>query len=416
MATGRDGEGAMGLQIESLYSGRAANGPPLFFPSPEVPAIFNFDQGLAAPETFPRDDLLRLARLVLERDGPEALDYFDPATGYEELVFGYRGLRERLAGRIRATQGRDLGPLGIILTSGSVQGIALAVAGYLDPGDVALVEASSFPYALRYMGMAGGEVRGVPVDDDGMVVEAIPALLDRIAAEGKRVKLAYTIPTFQTPTNTEMPESRRRHLLALAERHRFVIVEDNVYGDLRFDGAELPTLLSLDRSGLVIQCGSFSKIVAPGLRLGWMAGEPAAIGALASVRQDLGVGQWLARVMAEYLAEGLLEPHLERVRAVYKSKCAVAVRAAREHCGAYVRFREPRGSFYLWLEIDDRVDWARAAKLAERQGIFFRPGERFMGEPDGRQFLRLSYSHVAEPVIADGIARLGAILRDCARN
>jgi 2-aminoadipate transaminase len=213
-----------------------------------------------------------------------------------------------------------------------------------------------------------------------------------------------------------MSVSRRHQLLDLAKTHGFVIVEDEVYGDLRFAGEDLPTLLSLDDSGLVIQCGSFSKIVAPGLRLGWMAGDPRAIAGLAAVRQDLGVGQWLARVMDEYLAEGLLEPHLVKARAIYKAKATAAVKAMREHCAPYVKFREPRGSFYLWVEIDNRVDWARAARLAEREGIFFRPGERFMGEPNGRQFLRLAYSHVSEQVIADGIAKLGGILRACARN
>jgi 2-aminoadipate transaminase len=406
----------MGVEIESLFSAVAGDGPPLFFPNPDIPAIFNFDQGLAAPESFPKEDLIRLTKLVLDRDGPDVLDYFDPATGYEELVFGYRQLRIRLAERIKAMQGRDLGPMGVILTSGSVQGISLAVGGYIDPGDVVLVEAASFPYALRFMAMAGAEVRSVPVDHNGMEVEAIPSMIEAIAAGGKRVKMVYTIPTFQTPTNTEMSPSRRHQLLDLAKQHRFVVIEDEVYGDLRFAGDDLPTLLSQDDSGLVIQCGSFSKIVAPGLRLGWMAGDARAIAGLAAVRQDLGVGQWLARVMDEYLKEGLLEPHLVTARAIYKSKASVAVKAMREHCAPYVKFREPRGSFYLWVEIDNRVDWARAARLAEREGIFFRPGERFMGEPNGRRFLRLAYSHVSEQVIADGIAKLGGILRACARN
>jgi 2-aminoadipate transaminase len=406
----------MSIEIEKLYSAVAGDGPPLFFPNPEVPAVFNFDQGLAAPESFPKEDLIRLTRLVLDRDGPDVLDYFDPSTGYEELVFGYRGLRIRLAERLKRMQGRDFGPMGFILTSGSVQGISLAVNGFVNPGDVVLVEAASFPYALRYMSMAGADVRPVSLDHQGMEVETLPELLKAIAAEGKRVKMVYCIPTFQTPTNTEMSISRRRQLIDLAKQHGFIIVEDEVYGDLRFAGEELPTLLSMDDSGLVIQCGSFSKIVAPGLRLGWIAGDPRAIGALAAVRQDLGVGQWLARVMDEYLKEGLLEPHLEKARAIYKSKAATAVKAMKEHCTPYVKFREPRGSFYLWVEIDNRVDWARAARLAEREGIFFRPGERFMGETDGRQFLRLAYSHVSEQVIADGIAKLGGILRACARN
>lgn len=404
----------MSTPIKSLYAAKAGDGPPLFFPNPEVPAVFNFDQGLAAPETFPRDDLVRLMRLVLDRDGPAVLDYFDPATGYEELVYGYRGLREQLALRTQRLQERALDPTGFILTSGSVQGIALAIAGYVNPGDVVVVEASSFPYALRYIEMAGGLVRSVPVDDFGMDVDALEAVLRTSAAQGKRVKMVYTIPTFQLPTGVEMSVPRRKALVALAALHKFVVLEDNVYGDLRFAGSALPTLLSLDQAGLVIQCGSFSKIVAPALRLGWMAGTPDAIGALAAVRQDLGVGQWLARVMSEYLKEGLLDPHLAKVNEVYRRKADTAVKAIRAYCLPYVRFREPRGSFYLWLEIDDRVNWTEAAARAGREGVFFRPGERFMDEPDGRQFLRLAYSHVHESVIHDGIQKLGKILHDCA--
>lgn len=402
----------MTAPVESLRSDLAGNGPPLFFPDPEVPAIFNFDQGLAAPETFPREDLTRLAKLVLQRDGADVLDYFDPDTGYEELVFGYKGLREQIARRIAEKQGVDLGPRGVILTSGSVQGISLAVAGYINKGDVVVVEAASFPYALRFMEMAGADIRTVPVDDNGMDVDALAEILK---AERGRVKMVYTIPTFQTPTATEMSLPRRKQLLALAKEHSFLIMEDNVYGDLRFAGEDLPTLLSLDDTGLVIQCGSFSKIVAPALRLGWIAGPPKAIEALAAVRQDLGVGQWLARVMAEYLAEGLLDPHIAKANQVYKAKAETASRTLREQCGDFVRFTDPQGSFYLWVEIDERIDWDKAAKMAEREGIFFRPGERFMNDTGGRQFLRLAYSHVSEDVIARGLETLGGILRQCTR-
>jgi len=400
----------------SLYSAAARSGPPLFFPDPDVPVSFNFDQGLAAPETFPQAELLRLAQKILSRDGAEALEYFDAATGYEELVFGYKGLREQLAARYLAKDGRRLDPRGIILTSGSVQAIALAISGYLDRGDVAIVEAASFPYALRFMEMAGAEIRTVPVDAEGMDTQALEQLLGTLAAEGRRVKMVYTIATFQLPTGVELSVPRRRHLLELAERFDFMVLEDNVYGELRFAGDPLPSLLGMDTSGRVMQCNAFSKTVAPGLRLGWMAGSPEGIGALAGVRQDLGVSQWLSRLMAEFMAEGLFDPHVAAASAVYGAKCRAAVAAVRAHCGDYVRFREPRGSFYLWLEIDERVDWARAAELAGKQGIFFRPGERFMGEGDGRQYVRLAYSHVTEPVITAGIERLGAILRACARS
>lgn len=403
------------MPIEDLRSKAAGSGPPLFFPDPEVPAIFNFDQGLAAPETFPTEDLVRLARTALDEHGAKVLDYFDPATGYEELVFGFKGLRQQISDRIEATQGKALGTRGVILTSGSVQGIALAANGYINPGDVVVAEAASFPYALRFMQMAGGDLRTVPVDDHGMDIDALERLLEQVKAEGKKVKMVYTIPTFQTPTCTEMSVPRRHQLLDLARRHDFLILEDNVYGDLRFAGEPLPTLLSLDKNDLVIQCGSFSKIVAPALRLGWIAGPAKAIEPLANMRQDLGVGQWHARVMTSYMADGLLDDHIAEVNKVYKSKAETAARAVRDYCGNYVSFRMPQGSFYLWLEIDERVDWQRAAEISAKEGIFFRPGERFMGETNGRQFLRLAYSHVSEDIISRGIKKLGEILSACAR-
>lgn len=401
--------------LQHLYSQAARSGPPLFFPDPEVPVVFNFDQGLAAPETFPSETLMRLARTVLERDGAQALEYFDAATGYEELVFGYRGLRQALAQALHERDGRDIDPTGLILTSGSVQAIALAISAFLDRGDVAIVEAATFPYAVRYMEMAGAEVLSVPVDDDGMDVDALARLLDELRAAGKRVKLVYTIATFQLPTGAVLSLPRRRRLLELADNHDFLVLEDHVYGALRFEGEPVPSLLSLDRAGRVLQADAFSKTIAPGLRLGWMAGHPQAIAALAAVRQDLGVSQWLSRLMTEFLREGLMAPHLARANAVYRRKRDLAVAALREHCGDFVRFRIPQGSFYLWLELADGVDWERVGALTAQRGVFCRPGERFLGE-SGRRFLRLAYSHVAEDVIGPGIAALGEVLQQCARK
>lgn len=398
-----------------LYSRAAQSGPPLFFPDPDVPVVFNFDQGLAAPETFPNADLLRLAREILERDGAAALEYFDADTGYEELVFGYRGLRESLVRLLQERDGKSPDTRGVILTSGSVQAIALAINGYLDPGDVAIVEAASFPYAIRYMEMAGAEVHSVPVDAEGLDVDALETLLSQLAAAGKRIKLVYTIATFQLPTGAVLSLPRRHRLLELASRYDCMILEDHVYGALRFEGEAVPTLLSLDTEGRVLQADAFSKIIAPGLRLGWMAGTPEGIGALAAVRQDLGVSQWLSRLMAAFLDEGLLGPHLERANALYKARRDRAIAALREHCGEFVRFRVPQGSFYLWLELSDGVDWERVGEMAAQRGVFCRPGERFLGD-DGRRFLRLAYSHVDDAVIEPGIAALGEVLRACARN
>jgi 2-aminoadipate transaminase len=400
----------MGVDIRSLYSENARRGVPIFFGSARVPVTYNFDQGLAAAETFPLQELAELARKVLERDGSKALEYGDVSRDYTELVYGYGGLRELLAERIARVQHRRLPPDGIILTSGSVQAIALAASAFLGPGDAAIVEASSFPYGMRYMESAGAVLASAAVDDDGMDVDEVERRLEELSARGLRPKLIYTIATFQLPTGTCLSLPRRRRLVELAKRWNVIVLEDNVYGELRFEGERLPTLLELDDSGLVIQSDSFSKTVVPGIRLGWLAGVPEAIAAVAAVRQDLGVSQWISRIMAEYLAEGRLDRHIEAANRVYKAKRDAAVAALRRHCGDAVRFRVPQGAFYLWLEIGDGIDVDRVRELAALGGVYCRPGEVFTGDASGRRFLRMSYSQIGIDEIERGVAVLGKAL------
>lgn len=397
--------------IESLVSKAVADGPPLFFPQPDVPIEFNFDQGNPARETFPLDDLARLAHLVIDQVGGVAFDYFDPATGYEELVFGFRGLRQDIAERINKRDGTSFGPDSVILTSGSVQGISLLAHGFVNPGDAVFVEAASFPYALRFMESAGAVLYPVRVDEDGMVVEELERAIMSARGAGHPPKLVYTIPTFQLPTGVCMPANRRTELLALADRENLLVHEDNVYAELRYDGESLPTLLSMDTSGRVLQSDSFSKSVAPGLRLGWVAGPVEAIAALGAVREDLGVSQFLARVMSEYIREGLLDSHLAEVRDVYRAKRDAAVRALDAHCRPYVDFRVPDGSFFMWLEISPDVDWDNVAERVKAEGVFCRPGERFSGDDSMRRYLRLAYSNVSVDIIERGIEALGRALK-----
>lgn len=402
----------MPADIRSLYSENARKGAPIFFGSAPVPVTYNFDQGLAAAETFPLRELAELAAKVLERDGSKALEYGDTSRDYSELVYGYLRLRELLAERIARVQQRRLPADGIILTSGSVQAIALAANAFLGKGDAAIVEASSFPYGMRYMESTGAVLATAAVDDDGMDVDEVERRLHELEARGLRPKLIYTIATFQLPTGTCLSLARRRQLLELAKQWNVIVLEDNVYGELRFEGERLPTLLELDDSGLVIQSDSFSKTVVPGVRLGWLAGVPEAIAAVAAVRQDLGASQWLSRVMAEYMAEGKLDPHIEAANRVYKAKRDAAVSALRKHCGDALRFRVPRGGFYLWLEIAPGIDEERVRELAALGGVYCRPGEVFTGDASGRRFLRMSYSQIGIGEIERGVEVLaGALAR-----
>jgi len=414
------------LDPAALYSRLAANGPPLFFPDPPSPVTFNLDQGIPAEETFPVEDLKRLAGQVLDTDGPRALEYI--SFGYEddedrilylatyiELVLGYTGLRDELAKWMTGREGREFGADNFILASGSVQAIALAINAFVDPGDGVLVEAASFPYAIRYMEMREADVRSVAIDSEGVDVEDLERQILAMKADGVRPKLMYVIPTFQLPTCVQTPLARRERLLELAEEHEIVVLEDNIYGDLRYEGESLPTLLSLDRSGLVLQSHGFSKIVAPALRIGWVCGDEKMIEGLAGVRQDLGVSQWLARMMAAFMAEGKLDPHIAMVNDVYRHRRDIAIAAVREHCGDYVRFEVPQGGFYLWLELDDAVDWDQVGPRAAENGVMCRPGERFMADGDSRRFLRLAYSHASEAELVRGIEALGAAIRSAAK-
>jgi 2-aminoadipate transaminase len=395
-------------------SAQAQRVPAFDFPPPGRPVIFNFDQGLPAHETFPLDDLRRIAVDVLDRDGGWALEYitFMPGEGeglvnrYPEMVLGHEGLRARLAEWIGAANHRhDLGPGHVVLTSGAVQAIALAAAAFAGPGDGVVVEAPTFPYAQRYLTMSGADVRAVPVDAGGLDVDAVAATLRAMRADGVRPRLVYTIPTFHLPTGTCLPLDRRHRLLELAREWDLCVVEDAIYADLRYEGEPLPSLLELDGDGRVLQVHAFSKLVAPGIRLGWAVGPPAAVDALARVRTDLGVSQWLARIMEQFMAEGLLAPHVARANDVYRRRRDLAVDALRRHLGDRVRFTVPEGGFYLWVELLGDRDAERVRAAAVERGVLCRPGEAF-GGADGRSYLRIAFSHTRPDDIERGIARL----------
>ena len=401
----RGGGDAMSADLKSLYTDAARFGLPIFFPLPKSEVFYNFDMGLAAEETFPLEDFKRLSKEVVARDGGGAFQYGDTSGGYADMVYGYTALRERIAGRIAQRDGVDAVADGVLLTSGSVQAIALAINGFLDPGDAVIIEAPSFPYAIRYMQTLGAQVHAVPVDGDGMDVDAVEEKIDELTAAGVRVKAVYTISTFQLPTGTCMSLERRKKLVGMAHERGFMIIEDHVYGDLRFEGERLPTLLSLSGGDLVVQADSFSKTIAPGLRLGWLVGKPEAIDAALAVRQDLGVSHWISRMMDLFLAEGKLDPHIEMVNRVYRAKRDAAAAALSKHCPhVSLPFGIPKGAFYLWCELEQGITSARVHELAQEEGVFARPGEAFFGWSTERQFFRISYSHVQEDEIERGMA------------
>lgn len=416
----------MATDLLSLCADPVREGPPLVVTDPPAPIRFNFDAGYPAPEALPREPLGALASRVLE--DPAALGYVslrygddgepiyqeEGFNGREEMALGNAELRAELAGWLGRRQGiAGLGPENFILTSGAGQAIALAAAAFINPGEGALVESLTFAWAFRSLRMRGAEVRMVDLDEGGMSIDSLEARLAELRADGIRPKLVYTIPTYQLPTGTVMPLERRRRLLELAEEHDLVVIEDAVYADLRFDGPEPPpTLLSLDTSGRVMQAHAFSKTVATGLRLGWMCGRPELVDALGVVREDLGVSQWISRVMCEYLRRDELDGQIERAAAIYRRKRDLACAGLREACGDLVSFDPPDGGIFMWVTLDEAVDWAAAQRQAALHGVQVREANAFsfLRDTGPVRHFRLGFGHGSEREIREGTALLGAAI------
>ena len=313
-----------------------------------------FEAGLPDPELFPIDDLVRLSEKVLREEFAEACNTAGPATmASRPATSGCATCSP--SGRGSAT-GRAVDRHGVMVTCGAAQALALIFEAFVDPGDAVAIEAPTWNSALAMCARHGADTIPLPIDDDGADLDVLEEHLQRLASEGRRLKFVYTIATFNTPTGVSLSLDRRRHLIELARQWGFLIIEDNVYEPLRYDGVAIPNMFSLDDTGLVIKLDSFSKVVAPGLRLGWVTAEPEIIRALSSVRGDLGVGQWVARTMTHYLVDGLLEPHVVALNERYRAKREVAERALHEHCDPFVRWRTPEGGFFLWVGIDDAID------------------------------------------------------------
>jgi 2-aminoadipate transaminase len=358
------------------------------------------------PESLPLDDLAETARVVLEREGRLALQYGGPQ--------GFLGLREWLAERVGRADGLSLGPENITITNGSAGALANVCETFLDPGDVVMAEAPSYPGAMRTIRAQRARLEAVPVDAEGLRPEALAEAVEALSREGARPKLLYTIPNFHNPTGATLGLERRRAVLEIARRHRFLIVEDDAYGEIRFEGEKVPSFFALSGGDGVLKVGTFSKTLATGLRVGWVAAVQEATDFLVRMRFDMGTSPWIQRLVAEYVSRGLLDRHLPQVVEIYRRKRDTMATALAEHCAPYVRWRLPSGGFFLWLEMDPGVQPPTIGGLREaaaQEGVAYVSGDTFFVDRSGSQFIRLAYSFVAEQEIEEAIRRLGRALK-----
>jgi 2-aminoadipate transaminase len=355
-----------------------------------------FGDGAPAAEAMP------VARL--RQASAHALEEAPAALGYGESE-GYQPLREFIADWMRP-RGIESTADDIMVTAGSTQGIEIICRVMLDPGDTILVENPTFLGALEIFETYEVKIVGVDMDEHGMVIDD---LRRKLAAEPK-TKILYTIPTFQNPTGTTMPIERRHELLKLAREHDVVVVEDDPYESLQYDGEPVLPLRALDDT--VIHLGTFSKTIAPALRTGWAVAPKPLFELMLAARQliDLHNDRMTMRTVY-YLADGFLAEHMKQVRPIYKARRDAMLAALDEFMPEGCTWSRPNGGFFVWVTLPEQIDIRTFGEIAADHGVIYFPGDMFMpGEPD-YNVVRLSFSTLPEERIREGVRRLGEAVR-----
>lgn len=392
-----------GLPWSQRVSPLAAQAAQIAYGVPPRPDVISFSTGWPDPSLYPTAVLNTLLQ-ELAAAGPTSL--YTPAPAWGDPT-----LREALSGwlhsrGIRATVDE------ILVTSGAQQGLNVLARAFLSPGDVVVTETPTYPGALLAFRWSGADVVGVPVDHDGLQVDALEEALARY-----RPKLVYTIPTFQNPTGTVLSRERRRRLLELAGRYRVPIVESDLYGEMYFDADPPGRLKALDTSGVVIYQESFSKIAVPGLRVGWLVAPVGAIAALTAARSiiDLHTPPVMQRLAAAFLGSVHLDRHLAALRAECRARRDQAVASLRQHCPR-LRFRIPAGGYYLWAQLPAPLTTEDLVPIASEHGVAVRPGTQFAPEAGDDHHIRLCFAALDPGRIVEGARRLGDAVEQALRR
>ncbi|HEY5100898.1 MAG TPA: PLP-dependent aminotransferase family protein [Gaiellaceae bacterium] len=354
-------------------------------------AVISFARGIPAPECLPVEELADCAKAAIERDGKAVLSY-GPGGGYGPL-------REWIAARHGVEPGR------VVVTSGSLQGFVFLAEQLVQPGSRVLVEAPTYDRPLKILRRLGAEIVGLPMDDDGLEPDA----LEQALASGPKPAFLYTIATFQNPSGRTLSEARRRRVVEIAREHELFVLEDDPYGLVRYDGDPLPTLFELEGGVNVTYASSFSKTVAPGVRVGYFV-LPAP---LAKQIEALAVSTYISppfmtqATVHEFLRRGNFEPNLERVNGLLGARRDAMLEALEQHLPDGATWSRPEGGYFVWVDLPHD---APTVAQAEAAGVTFVAGQDFFSDGGGAQSMRLAFSFVSPDEIAEGVARLAPLL------
>ncbi len=367
----------------------------------ERPDVLSFAGGLPAPELFPAAAIAAAFAQVLSTDAGLSLQY--------STTEGHVPLREWILARLRS-QGIEGTLDQLVITNGSQQGIDLVAKILLDPGSEVLVEDPTYLAALQTFSAYQAVPVAVPSDDEGMSADALAEILAK-----RKPKLLYLVPAFGNPTGRTVSLARRRALLRLCAEHRVPVLEDDPYGELRFSGSQISAMAALGEGAEIIHLGTFSKTLAPGLRIGWALGPTEAIRKLTIAKQaaDLHTATLAQRATAQLLGSFDYEGHLASIRKTYGSRCTAMVSALHRHLPD-LRFRKPEGGLFIWAQLPEGLDGELLLAEAVKAKVAFVPGRPFFVDGQDRRHVRLNYSNRSEALIEEGMKRLGAVLKRAA--
>ena len=364
--------------------------------------IIDFAVGRTNPETFPIERMQRAATEAIAREFVELTDY--PGK------LGHPGLRAAMARRESEREGVPVDPDHMALTNGSMQGVTLVAEALTRPGDTVVCEEFTYVGTIGAYRSLGIDLQGLPVDEDGMRVDLLEAKLDELG-EARRPRFIYALTTYQNPTGATMPVERRRRLVEIAERRGIPIVEDNCYGDVHFDGEKPPALFALsDYDGIAYLC-SLSKILAPGLRLGYVFAQPPLLDTILARRHDAGSNTFAAGVVAELYRDGVWDL-TEELNAYLKVKKNLVVDGLANELSDVCAWSNPAGGLFVWVRFPDDVDQDRLARIAAERGVHYAPGANFHIDGSRVPYLRLAFGHVPDDDIRDGIPILARCIRE----
>jgi len=358
--------------------------------------------GFPFPESFPNDELAAATAAVLEREGDRVMQY--GGGEYADALSDF--VADRASDR-----GIDLESRTVSLTNGATDGLATVCDAFLEPGDTVVVGAPTFMGALTVFRSYGVELESVPVDESGLDVAALE---DRLASMRERglatPTMVYVVPNFQNPTGATLPEDRRERLVALAEEYDFVVLEDDAYGELRYDGDPVPPLAALDERGRVVRVGTFSKTIGPGVRTGWVIADEELEEPL-KIASAGGTNTFTQSVVARYAEDGRYDANVRDLREAYGERRDEALASLSRHMPADADWTDPDGGFFVWITLPEGIDAERLLETAAEEGVVYLPGSMFYPEEGGENCLRISFSYVDSEAFDRGIEALGRAVR-----